>query len=114
MVTGAASHFAEGRTCSSSALARLVIPGRDDLAAGPRGQAGQDADIHADFQEPHRAIRKYGVGPARVEAVDFIIVGAVDGTRAECTSLWRDHQASPIEGRTLDHQPVVNCRPGAA
>src|SRR5262249_37940316 len=39
---------------------------------------------------------------------------AVEGTRAKFISLLRDHQASPIEGRTLDHQPVVICRPGAA
>src|SRR5262249_9595512 len=47
----------------------------------PRDQAGEDADRKARLQEMHRAVREHDVGPRGGEAIDFPIVGAIDGAR---------------------------------
>ena len=60
----------------------LVITVRDDLAAGPGGQAGEDSDVDSGLQEVHGAVGKHGEGPARVEAVDLAVVGAIDSAGA--------------------------------
>ena len=55
------------------------ITRRDDFAAGAGHQSGEDADVDVGLQEMHRAVRKHGVGPAGVEAVDFPVVRAIHG-----------------------------------
>src|SRR6516164_9847543 len=58
----------------------LEITVRDDFTPGPRDQPGHDADVHAHFQEMHRAVHKYSVCPAAMEGIDLVVVGAVEGT----------------------------------
>src|SRR5262245_15860774 len=53
----------------------------DDFVSGPSHEAGEDPDVDARFQEVDRPVRKYGVGPIGVEAIDRLFIGTVDGTR---------------------------------
>src|SRR5262245_56271939 len=62
-------------TSSSIAWSHLPARARDEL--------GQDADIHAGLQEVYMAVGVHGIGPARVETVDLMIVGAVEGAGAQ-------------------------------
>ena len=73
-----------GAHCGGTSRERgiSVIFGTDHFPAGPCNERGQGPDIHAGGQEMHGAIREDSVGPARVEAVDLMVVGAVDGARA--------------------------------
>src|SRR6516162_5783565 len=81
-----------------------VITGRDGLATGPRDERSQDAEAHAGSQELDVAVRKHGVGPAGVEAVDLTVVGAVNGTRPR-TRL-------SIKCRALRDDPIPGGLPG--
>src|SRR5262249_34855293 len=54
---------------------------RDDFAPGSGDQGGRDSEGHARLQEMHRPVREYGIGAARVKAVDLVVVVAVEGTR---------------------------------
>src|SRR5262245_57340552 len=54
----------------------------------------------------HRTVGEEHVGAAGVEAVDFVVVRAVDGTRPAAEAA--------IGLRTLDVEPVADSRPGAA
>src|SRR5262245_55852346 len=92
--------------CRLRTTGLLEITGRDDLHAGPRDQAGQDAEVHADFQEMHGAVREHGVGPAGVEGIDLPVVGAVDSTRA------RLHRS--VSARTLQDDRTLEVVPRAA
>src|SRR6516164_10254666 len=69
---------------SEPAAARCskVIP-RDNFVASSCHQAGEDPDVDARSQEVNRPVRKHRVGSAGVKAVDFAIVGAVDGTGSQ-------------------------------
>src|SRR5262249_58421608 len=77
-----------------------ITPGRAHSPAGPRHQAGEDADGDAGFQELHPAVREHDVGPAGVKAVDLSVIRAVDGTRPRLRR--------PVVARALaeDHVPT--------
>src|SRR5690348_12860846 len=79
------------------------ITGREELAAVPRDQSGQDADVDAGLQEVHRAVREHRVGAAGVEAIHFPLIGAVEGTRP------RTHRS--VGGGTPKDDPGVNGCP---
>src|SRR5262249_26313595 len=53
-----------------------IVTGRNDLAAGPRDQAGENADVEGLLQKMHGAVDEHSVGPARVEAVNLPVVRA--------------------------------------
>src|SRR5262245_49913797 len=52
------------------------------FAPGAGDQAGEDPDVDGSLEEVHRAVRHHGVGPARVEAIHFPVIGAIDGAGA--------------------------------
>jgi hypothetical protein len=92
--------------CFEPAAARcseVII--RHDFAASPCHQAGEDSDVDARSQKVNRPVRKHRVGPTGVKAVDFAIVGAVDGTGSQA----RDS----VVRRTLAVQQT-KCGPAAA
>src|SRR5262249_43849170 len=65
--------------CAGDRSALSIVTGRNDLAAGPRDQACENADVEGRLQEVHGAVGAHGVGPARVEAVNLAVIGAIDG-----------------------------------
>ena len=68
------------------AVGASKITGRDHFPAGPRHQAGEDADVDAGFQKMHRAVGEDRIRPAGVKAVDLSVIRAVDGTRPRLRS----------------------------
>src|SRR5207249_248346 len=56
---------------------------RDDLAAGPGHQPGEDPDVDGGLQEMHGAVCKHRVGPVGVEAIDLPVIRAIDGAGPE-------------------------------
>ena len=95
----------QGRIGRSRADPPSVITGRDDLAAGPGDQPGEDPDVDGGLQETHRAVREHDVGPAGVEAVDFPVVRAIDGASPE--------EGGPVR-RGAPAPQQVSRGPGAA
>src|SRR5215469_13966046 len=55
----------------------LRIAVRYHFATGPRDQPGQDADVHADLQEPNMAVHEHGIGAAVVKSIDLPVIGAI-------------------------------------
>src|SRR5262245_50497275 len=53
-----------------------------EFPAGPRRQAGEDADVHIAPQEMNRSVGEDRVRPNRMKAVSFVVVRAVDGAGA--------------------------------
>src|SRR5207237_429775 len=86
-------------------VAELPSGGQDDFSARPRDHFHEFADVDTGTHERHVAVREQDVGPARVKAVDVLVV-AVDGTPAR--------RRGPVEGKTLDDETVFERGPGAA
>ena len=66
---------------------------RDDFLAGPRHQAGEDADVDVVFQEVQRAVGEDRIRPSGVKAIDLSVIRTVDGTRPRLRG--------PVGGRAL-------------
>src|SRR5262245_59465976 len=57
-----------------------VIAVRDDFVASSCHQSGEDADVDGGLEKSHVAVREHDVRSVWVEAVDFALVRAIDGT----------------------------------
>src|SRR5262249_40994051 len=81
-----------------------IVRGGNDFPPRSRDQSGEDADVNGGLQEMHGAVGKEDVGPARVEAIDLLVVTAVDGTRPRVPGA--------IGSGTPDLDPVHPAGPG--
>lgn len=80
--------------------------GGHDFVAGPRDQGADDADRHVVGEKSRRAVGHGDHGAVGMEAVDFVVVGAIDGAGPGF--------ADAVAGEAVGDVLIVAVRPAAA